>query len=85
MPPLRSHYCGTRPDVPPDYQRRGTPYECLRTGVGVGKAIAGGAIDRPEDDAPPRQPLWPTLLLILLFVGVLMWHRSLPPQGEGQV
>ncbi len=29
-------YCGTSPDVPKKYSRVGSPYECLRKGIGVG-------------------------------------------------
>lgn len=32
-------YCGTRVPIPAGYDRNGTPYECLRKGVGVGKFL----------------------------------------------
>ena len=89
---LRSHYCGTRQDLPPNYLRRGTPYECLRTGVGVGKAIAADIhMMQPDHDAEPplpppprRAPMFPIFLLLFCLTALLMWHRSLPLQGEGQ-
>ena len=32
-------YCGTKLPIPLNYLRWGTPYECLRKGVGVGKYL----------------------------------------------
>jgi hypothetical protein len=29
-------YCGTSDEIPKKYSRAGTPYECLRKGIGVG-------------------------------------------------
>jgi hypothetical protein len=29
-------YCGTKPNIPRGYSRRGTNYECLRKGFGAG-------------------------------------------------
>ena len=36
----RRGYCGTQPLLPDGYTHFGTGYECLRKGVGVGKALA---------------------------------------------
>ena len=30
-------YCGPNSVIPPGYDIRGTPYSCLRSGIGVGK------------------------------------------------
>lgn len=40
MPPkLKKFYCGDEDDVPIGYYRRGSRYECMRKGVGVGMGI----------------------------------------------
>lgn len=32
-------YCGKKDPVPQPYQRRGTPYECLKKGIGFGRCM----------------------------------------------
>jgi len=34
---MTCRYCGPNASIPPGYDRRGSPYECLRSGIGVGK------------------------------------------------
>ena len=36
----KNFYCGNKEEIPDKYDRRGTQYECLRRGVGVGKMLA---------------------------------------------
>ena len=36
---LKSFYCGDNDDLPDEYERRGSRYECMRKGVGVGMGI----------------------------------------------
>jgi len=43
-------YCGTR-DLPDDYDRYGSRYECLRKGVGVGMYKEREERKRGEDEA----------------------------------
>jgi len=62
MPP-RQFYCGTRDPVPVQYLRLGSPYECLRTGVGVGKAIAEGRIPGPDNNSSVS-----SIILVILFM-----------------
>jgi len=42
MPPKKEKfYCGDDDDIPKKYKRRGSRYECLRKGVGVGLYVLG--------------------------------------------
>ena len=33
-------YCGTNENIPEGYLRFGTPYECLKSGIGVGRCMS---------------------------------------------
>lgn len=37
----RKIYCGEEQIIPPEYDTRGTRYECLRAGIGVGLHLEG--------------------------------------------
>lgn len=87
MPPRV--YCGTKTPIPSTYQRIGTPYECLRKGVGVGKYLVPST-NNPSTNNPSTNnsstipniairvttPWWVYLLftlLIIAIIGLLIW------------
>jgi hypothetical protein len=76
-------YCGTRLPIPLDYFRRGTPYECLRKGVGVGKYLVPRAAHPPLNFYNNLQNndlyvyiqhlLWPIMFILIIWIMILLF------------
>lgn len=74
--PQQRVYCGTRDPLPLGYERIGTPYECLRKGVGVGKNL----VNAPPVPLPARGPVlfhvW-VPAAVLFVVGFFLLYQRL--------
>ena len=72
-------YCGKRNPIPPEYDRVGEPFECLRKGVGVGLYVLrnNGCPRCVRSNYIPYISLSVICLLILLIF-LLIWalHTS---------
>ena len=75
-------YCGTRLPIPLDYFRRGTPYECLRKGVGVGKYLVPRALpplnfynNLQNNDLYVyiQHLLWPIMFILIIWIMILLF------------
>ena len=71
-------YCGTRIPLPLQYQRLGTPYECLRKGVGVGKYLLQPHPPhlQPQPNANGNGYPFPffTISVYILLIGLLLLY-----------
>lgn len=48
-------YCGTKPELPQGYTRKGTPYECLRAGIAIGSQLNKEKIRKDLKEQISRQ------------------------------
>lgn len=49
-------YCGTQEQLPPEYTAKGTRYQCLRKGVGVGLHLPRERIDALKEGGDKNKP-----------------------------
>jgi hypothetical protein len=72
-------YCGTRLPIPLEYFRQGTPYECLRKGVGVGKYLVPRAphlnnnVHNNNHYVNVRNLMLPILFLFTVWIVILIF------------
>jgi heme/copper-type cytochrome/quinol oxidase subunit 2 len=87
--PIQKKYCGLKEPLPQGYTRYGDRYECMRTGVGVGRNLPRNGQVR----APPQQRtihsvnydrLYIIFMVLLVVVNIILiiWIFMIPKHND---
>lgn len=61
-------YCGLKEILPDGYDRFGSRYECLKTGIGVGKNLQNGNVRRKPIN---YMMLFIIIILIVIVIAII--------------